>query len=152
VNSFGWYTLSYCFWLWRFFAGRLIEGRGIHGDGGRLRCWMALNSWVDAASGEVSLRAVVRQLLQLLQRRRAAAVVGAWAGAADDLRRRRKLAQRSQCRILSAAWNWWANGVASSAAEAKSPTAVSSAAIEDPRLTNQVGAGSAISFLRRGMM
>ena len=94
-------------------------GRGIHGDGGRLRCWMALNSWVDAASGEVSLRAVVRQLLQLLQRRSAAAVVGAWAGAADDLRRRRKLAQRSQCRILSAAWNWWANGVASSAAEAK---------------------------------
>jgi len=93
-------------------------------------------------------------VLQLLQRRRAAAVVGAWAGAAYDLWRCRKLVQsaalRSQCRMMSAAWNWWSNEVASSAAEAKTPTAVSSAAIEDPSLMDQVGAGTATSSLQKG--
>jgi len=95
-------------------------------------------------------------VLQLLQRRRAAAVVGAWAGAAYDLWRCRKLVQsaalRSQCRMMSAAWNWWSNEVASSAAEAKTPTAVSSAAIEDPSLMDQVGAGTATSSLQKGAL
>ena len=67
----------------------------------------AWEAWADAAAS----KAIVRQLLQRLQGEAVAAGFLAWAGAADDLRRRRGLAQRAaawlRSRTLFAALNRW---------------------------------------------
>ena len=67
----------------------------------------AWEAWADAAT----IQAIVRQLLQRLQGQVVAAGFIAWAGAADDLRRRRGLAQRAaawlRSRTLFAALNRW---------------------------------------------
>ena len=85
----------------------------------RIRAFaLALKTWADAAA---SSQAIVRQLLQRLQGGPVAAGFIAWAGAADDLRRRRGLAQRASAwmrgRMWSAAFDGWADKVAAPAME-----------------------------------
>ena len=85
----------------------------------RIRAFaLALKTWADAAA---SSQAIVRQLLQRLQGAAVAAGFIAWAGAADDLQRRRGLAQRAAAwmrgRTLSAAFDGWADKMTAPAME-----------------------------------
>ena len=82
---------------------------------------LALKTWADAAASAAARRSMVRQRLEWLHEWRVATSFNAWVSAANDLRRRRGLAQRAatvmRSRTLSAAFDGWADEMEAPAIE-----------------------------------